>query len=82
MWRKGKKMNLYQCQEAAKKVGFDSARFVATFPCGPVKCQWLDAYFGMFKADVDGLRDGFLMVKEIQKEFPDIECSEPYVGDA
>ena len=75
-------MNLYQCESKAKEIGFDKAKFVAMFPCGPVECQWLDAYFGMFKADVDGLRDGFLMVSEIDKKYPNLLCSEPYVEEA
>lgn len=72
-------MNLYQCQNKAKDIGFDKAKFVAHFPCGPVVCQWLDAYFGMFKADFDGLRDGFLMVRQIDEKFPDLICDEPYL---
>lgn len=72
-------MNLYQCEEKAKQIGFDKARFVAVFPCGPVQCQWLDAYFGLFKADVDGLREGFLTTKQIDELYPDLYCTEPYV---
>ena len=74
-------MNIYECEAKAKEIGFDKARFVALFPCGPVQCQWIDAYFGMFSADVDGLREGFLMTQQIAKEFPDLHCSEPYVED-
>jgi len=74
-------MNLYQCEAKAKDIGFDKAKFVALFPCGPVECQWIDAYFGMFKADVDGLRDGFLMTKQVDKEYPNLLCSDPYVAE-
>lgn len=73
-------MNLYQCEQKAKEIGFDKAKFLALFPCGPVECQWLDAYMGIFKADVDGLRDVFLMTKQVDKEYPDLYCSEPYVS--
>lgn len=75
-------MNLYQCEAKAKEIGFDKAKFVALFPCGPVECQWLDAYMGMFIADVDGLHDGFLMTGQVDKEYPDLYCSEPYVEEA
>lgn len=75
-------MNLYQCEAKAQEIGFDKAKFVALFPCGPVECQWLDAYMGMFKADVDGLRDGFLMTRQVDEQFPDLYCSEPYVEEA
>jgi len=74
-------MNLYQCEETAKKIGFDKAKFVALFPIGPVNCQWLDAYMGLFRADVEGLRDGFLMTRDIDKQFPDLVCSEPYIEE-
>lgn len=72
-------MTLYECEARAKEIGFDKARFVALFPRGPVECQWLDAYMGMFMVDVDGLRDGFLMTEQIANEYPDLYCSEPYV---
>lgn len=39
-----KTLNLYQCAEKAKEIGYDKAQFVAVFPVGPVTCQWLDAY--------------------------------------
>lgn len=74
-------MNLYQCQNKAKEVGFDRAKFLAVFPSGPVMCQWIDAYFGFFKIDKDGLRDGFVTVQMIDKQFPDLQCSDPYIED-
>ena len=75
-------MNLYQCEAKAKDIGFDTARFVAMFPCGAIPCIWVDAYMGLFKADVDGLRDGFLTTRQIDDEYPDLFCSEPYVEGA
>lgn len=69
-------MNIYQCQRKAKDVGFDSAKFVAMFPAGPKECKWLDAYFGFFQ--VEGI-EGFLSVNDIDEQFPDLHCSEPYV---
>jgi len=75
-------VNLYQCENKAKEIGFDKAKFVAFFPCGPVNCQWLDAYMGLFKVDADGLRDGFVMTKQIDDEYPDLVCTEPYVTEA
>lgn len=74
-------MNLYQCQNKAKKIGFDKAKFTAVFPRGIVECQWLDAYMGLLKIDVDGLRDGFVMASQIDEEYPDLYCSEPYVDN-
>lgn len=70
-------MNLYQCQEKAKDEGYDTAKFIAFFPCGPVECQWLDAYMGVFKINKPGLDDGFVMVKQIDKEYPELVCTEP-----
>ena len=75
-------MNIYECERIAKEIGFDKAKFVAVFPCGPVECQWLDAYMGMFKADIDGLRDGFLMTKQIADEYPNLYCSDPFCAEA
>ena len=74
-------MNIFQCQHKAEDIGFDKAKFVALFPCGPVVCQWLDAYMGLFKADMEGLRDGFLMVNDIDEQFPNLICSDPYVEE-
>lgn len=67
-------MNLYQCQEKAKDVGFDKAQFEATFPSGKFTCTWVDAYFGFFTVDCPGMDDGFIRVKEIDEMFPTLEC--------
>lgn len=66
-------MNIYQCQNWAKKNGFDSAAFTAIFPAGEKRCQWVDAYFGFFT--VDGLGDGFITVETIDEMFPDLVCT-------
>jgi len=66
-------MNLYQCQKWAEKNGFDKAEFYADFPIGRKKCRWLDAYFGMF--EIPGLTDGFMMVKDVDEAFPNLECT-------
>lgn len=73
-------MNIYQCEEKAKEIGFNTARFIALFPAGPKECKWLDAYMGLFVIDEDGLRDGFVMTRDIDKQFPDLYCSEPFVS--
>lgn len=73
-------MNLYQCQEKAKKIGHDKAKFIALFPNGPVVCQWLDAYMGMFTMGIEGF-DGFVMTKQIDEMYPDLIVSEPYIED-
>ena len=75
-------MNLYQCEERAKEIGYNKAQFVAMFPAGPMQCRWLDAYMGLLVIDADGLRDGFVTTREMARQFPDLLCSEPYVPDA
>ena len=65
-------MNLYQCQKWAETNGFDSCEFYADFPIGKKKCRWLDAYFGMFQ--IPEIDDGFMMVKDIDKMFPNLIC--------
>lgn len=64
-------LNLYQCEEKAKAVGYDSMKFLAIFPNGPRECQWLDAYMGLFK--IDGL-DGFVTTRQIDEQIPDLIC--------
>ena len=67
-------MNIYECQRKAQNEGFDSMEFMAKFPAGLFKCQWLDAYLGLVQVDADGIRDGFIMVKQISEMFPDLHC--------
>ena len=74
-------MNLYQCQEKAKKDGFDSAKFWAMFPAGPVECMWLDAYMGLFNINYDGLEDSFVTVRQIDEKFPNLICSDLFFED-
>ena len=75
-------MNLYQCQRKAEKIGFDKAKFFAVFPVGLVKCQWIDAYVGIFKVDADKLGDGFVTIDRIDQEFPDLQCTDPYIDES
>jgi hypothetical protein len=74
-----KTLNLYQCAEQAKEIGYDKAQFVAVFPVGPVNCQWLDAYMGLFKILYKDLDKGFVTISEIDKAYPDLVCSEPWI---
>ncbi|MER0570977.1 hypothetical protein AAA539_19980 [Pseudomonas aeruginosa] len=67
-------MNIYECERLARDLGYDRAKFTAIFPAGPFECQWLDAYMGIFKVDAEGMRDGFVMVKEMAEMFPNLEC--------
>ena len=69
-------MNLYQCENKAKDIGYDKAKFIALFPKGLVECQWADAYFGIFK--IEGMK-GHVTTRQIDNEFPDLVCTEPYV---
>lgn len=64
------KMNILQCQELAKDVGFDSATFDLCGPSGCLKAKWLDAYFGFFQ--IEG-QEGFMTVQSFQFN-PDIYC--------
>lgn len=64
-------MNLYQCEAYAKKNGFDTVKFIAKFPVGDKKCEWLDAYFGFFQ--VEGMK-GFATTSQIDEMFPDLVC--------
>lgn len=74
-------MNLYQCQEKAKDIGFDKARFFAMFPRGLVLCIWLDAYMGLFTMDIEGMDNGFVTVKQIDEQYPDLECSDLWIEE-
>jgi len=69
-------MNIYRCQEKAQELGFNNVKFFAEFPVGRIECQWLDAYMGLLKVDLDGLRDGFLMTRQIDEMFPELECTD------
>ena len=44
-------VELEECEEIAKKVGYDSMEFFLVGSKHDVKCKWLDAYFGMFRPD-------------------------------
>ena len=64
-------MSILQCQKLAEDMGYDSATFDLVGPRGTLKCQWLDAYFGMFR--IEGRGDGFFMVSDFQY-VPDLRC--------
>jgi hypothetical protein len=72
-------MNIFECERKAQEIGFDRAKFIAVFPCGPVECRWGDAYMGVVFINKEGLRDGFIMTRDIDKAYPGLECSEPYL---
>ncbi len=67
-------MDIFECERKAREIGFNSAKFKAVFPSGVFECQWLDAYMGIFKVDADGLRDGFLMSRQVDEMFPGFHC--------
>jgi len=71
-------MNIYQCQAKAEEIGFDKAKFTAEFPVGTVECEWVDAYFGLLKADVAGLKGKTIAVAQIDQMFPELICSAPW----
>jgi len=64
------KMNILQCQEMAKDVGFDSTTFDLCGPKGRLKAKWVEAYFGFF--ELEG-REGVLMATQFQYS-QDIWC--------
>ena len=70
-------MNIYQCEEKAKEIGFNKAKFLAFFPARIAQCHWVDAYFGFFT--IDDI-DGMVRAKDIDAEFPDLVVSDPYVA--
>ncbi len=65
------KISILQCQKMAQDVGYDSATFDLVGPKATLKCTWLDAYMGMFRADGHG--DGFFIVSQFQY-VPDLYC--------
>ena len=58
------KLSILQCQELAKKIGFDSATFDLCGPKGEIPCRWLDAYMGIFV--IKDKPDNFLMASQFQ----------------
>ena len=75
-------MNIYECERKAQEIGFDKAKFIAFFPSGPTNCKWLDAYMGLIQIDADGLRDGFVMTRQIAEEFPGLFVTDPFLDSA
>ena len=72
------KMNILQCKEMAKDIGFDSTTFDLCGPIGRKKAKWLDAYFGIF--EIEGV-DGFLMASQFQYS-PDVWCENVMTANA
>lgn len=64
------KMNILQCQEMAKNIGFDSTTFDLCGPKGRKKASWRDAYFGFF--EIEGV-DGCFAASQFQY-YPDVWC--------
>lgn len=58
------KMSILQCQQAAKKIGFDSATFDLCGPKGRIACVWLDAYMGAFVSK--DKPDNFMLASQFQ----------------
>lgn len=66
------KMSILQCQELAKKIGYDSATFDLCGPNGRLHCNWRDAYMGIFQIKND--QKTYIMVSQIQLLMPVIWC--------
>jgi hypothetical protein len=67
-------MTLKECEYAAQEMPVGRAQFSAKFPAGEKRCIWLDAYMGLL--GVEGTK-GFMMTRQIDELFPDLECTEP-----
>jgi hypothetical protein len=61
-------MNIFECQHKAEEG--ECEKFLLITDSINV-CKWLDPYIGLI--EVEGL-DGFLMVSDIYKTFPEHEC--------
>jgi hypothetical protein len=61
----------FRFQRYAEDNGFDSLRFCAFLPAGPMMGRWLDAYMGLIK--FDGL-EGFVTVDQLDEIAPDALC--------
>lgn len=67
------RISILQCQELAKKIGFNTTTFDLVGPTGKLKCKWIDAYYGIFEVIEPGqIKNGFI-AKEIMF-VPDIYC--------
>jgi hypothetical protein len=66
------KMTIHQCQELAKKAGYDKTEFMLCGPKGKMKAKWLDAHFGFFQ--VEG-NDGIVAVQQLAFN-PDVWCED------
>ena len=71
------KMSILQCQELAKKIGFNSATFDLVGPKGKTKAKWVDAYLGLFMLTN---KDVLMMVKDIMF-VPDLYCENVMLGE-
>lgn len=69
--RLGGQVNILQCQQIAKRLGFDKVEFDLVGPTGTLHCKWRDAYLGMF--DVEGYEETFFMAKDFAF-LPDVVC--------
>jgi hypothetical protein len=58
------RMSLVECEDKARDEGFDTATFDLCGPGGRKKCQWLDAYMGMFRMDGES---GFVMTNDLKR---------------
>jgi hypothetical protein len=72
------KVSLHQCEELAKKLGFDSLRFDLVGPKGRKHCRWLDAYFGLFQIDGE---DTAICTNQLTF-VPDIWCENLQFGES
>ena len=74
-------INIFQCQEKAKKIGYNSAEFVAYFPNQVVLCKWIDAYFGFIGVCIEGLEGKIITVRQFDNAFPNVQVSPPFISE-
>ncbi len=64
-------LSLYDCQRIAEDKGYNSLKFKIHINSKIIECEWLDAYFGLFK--ILG-KEGFFMVNDMLQLCPEIRC--------
>lgn len=69
-------ISLHECERLAREMG-GNTWFMAEFPAGTYRCDWLDVYMRLVRVHAPELRDGFMMVEQLDEMFPELKCSRP-----
>ena len=73
-------IDIYTCERLAQDLNGDSW-FIADFPVGPTRCEWLDPYMGLVRVDTPAMRKGFMTVSQLDEMFPGLRCTRPQLTD-